>query len=45
MLKLTEHVVITILFLYKQKDWWNSDIQNFYSEIWIFAYFTQNIAI
>ena len=32
MLKLTEHVEITI-FLYKQKPWWNSDIQNFYSEI------------
>ena len=31
---------ITISLLYKQKTRWNSDIQNFYSEIWIFAYFT-----
>ena len=48
MLKLTEHVGITIFLLYKQKPRWNSDIQNFYSEILnfiIFAYFTQNIAI
>ena len=33
MLKLTEHVGITIFLLYKQKTRWNSDIQNFYSEI------------
>ena len=33
MLKLTEHVEITIFLLYKQKTRWNSDIQNFYSEI------------
>ena len=33
MLKLTEHVGITISLLYKQKTRWNSDIQNFYSEI------------
>ena len=33
MLKLTEHVRITIFLLYKQKTRWNSDIQNFYSEI------------
>ena len=41
MLKLTEHVGITISLLYKQKkqktkqkqNRWNSDIQNFYSEI------------
>ena len=33
MLKLTEHVVITISLLYKQKPQWNTDIQNFYSEI------------
>ena len=33
MLKLTEHVGITISLLYKQKTQWNSDIQNFYSEI------------
>ena len=36
MLKLTEHVGITIFLLYKQKKKktrWNSDIQNFYSEI------------
>ena len=43
MLKLTEHVGITISLLYKQKTRWNSGIQ-FYSEIWIFAYFTQKIA-
>ena len=29
MLKLTEHVGITISLLYKQKTRWNSDIQNF----------------
>ena len=43
MLKLTEHVGITIFLLYNQKTRWNSDIQNFYSEIWIFwifAYFS-----
>ena len=33
MLKLTEDVGITIFRLYKQKTRWNSDIQNFYSEI------------
>ena len=36
MLKLTEHVGITISLLYKQKKKkkrWKSDIQNFYSEI------------
>ena len=33
MQKLTEHVGITISLLYKQKTRWNSDIQNFYSEI------------
>ena len=33
MLKLKEHVGITIFFLYKQKTRLNSDIQNFYSEI------------
>ena len=33
MLKLTEHVGITISLLYKQKTRWKSDIQNFYSEI------------
>ena len=32
MLKLTEHVGITISLLYKQKTRWNSDIQNFCSE-------------
>ena len=37
MLKLTEHVVITISLLYKQKTRWNSDIQNFYSEIFEFS--------
>ena len=39
MLKLTEHVGITIFLLYKQKTRWNSDIQNFYSEIWNFLNF------
>ena len=42
MLKLTEHVEITISLLYKQKTRWNSDIQNFYSEIlnfWNFRLF------
>ena len=39
MLKLTEHVGITISLLYKQKTWWNSDIQNFYSEILNFLNF------
>ena len=34
MLKLAEHVGITIFLLNKQKTRWNSDIQNFYSEIW-----------
>ena len=33
MLKLAEHVDIIIFLLYKQKTRWNSDIQNFYSEI------------
>ena len=39
MLKLTEHVEITIFLLYKQKTGWNSDIQNFYSEILNFRLF------
>ena len=40
MLKLTEHVGITISLLYKQKKTlWNSDIQNFYSEIFNFRLF------
>ena len=39
MLKLTEHVGITIFLLYKQKIRWNSDIQNFYSEILNFLNF------
>ena len=38
-LKLTEHVGITIFLLYKQKTRWNSDIQNFYSEILYFRLF------
>ena len=38
-LKLTEHVRITISLLYKQKTRWNSDIQNFYSEIFNFRLF------
>ena len=46
MLKLTEHVVITIFLLYKQKTRWNSDIQNFYSEIFDFSpIFRKKIAI
>ena len=39
MLKLTEHVGITISLLYKRKTRWNSDIQNFYSEILNFRLF------
>ena len=40
MLKLTEHVGITIFLLYKQKTQWNSDIQNFYSKILNFLNFS-----
>ena len=39
MLKPTEHVGITIFLLYKQKTRWNSDIQNFYTEILNFRLF------
>ena len=39
MLKLIEHVGISISFLYKQKTDWNSDIQSFYSEIFNFRLF------
>ena len=39
MLKLTEHVGIFIFRLKKQKTRWNSDIQNFYSEILKFLNF------
>ena len=39
MLKLTEDVGVTISLLYKQKTRWNSDIQNFYSEILNFRLF------
>ena len=39
MLKLTERVGITILRVYEQKTRWNSDIQNFYSEILNFRLF------
>ena len=39
MLKLTEHVGITIFRLYEQKTRWKSDIQNFYSEILNFSNF------
>ena len=45
MLKLTEHVGITIFLLYnqkkkkKKKKRWNSDIQNFYSKILNFLNF------
>ena len=39
LLKLTEHVRITISLLYKQKPRLNSDIQNFYSEILNFRQF------
>ena len=45
MLKLTEHVWITIFLLYKQKNRWNSDFRTFIAKFWIFAYFMQNIAI
>ena len=48
MLKLTEHIGITIFLLYEQKTRWNYDIQNLYSEIlnfWNFRYFPQKIAI
>ena len=40
-LKLREHVGITIFFLHKQKTFWykNSDIQNFYGEILKFRLF------
>ena len=38
-LKLAEHVGITTFLLYKQKTPWNSDIQNFYSEILNFRLF------
>ena len=40
MLKHTEHVGITMLLLYEQKTRWNSDIQNFYSEILNFFEFS-----
>ena len=40
MLKLTEHVGITIFLLYKQNTRWNSDIQNFYSENFEFFEFS-----
>ena len=39
MLRLTEHVGISIFLFYKQKTLWNSDIQNFYSEILNFLNF------
>ena len=39
MLKLTEHVGITIFLLYKQKTRLNSDILNFYGEILNFLNF------
>ena len=39
MLKLTEHVGITISLLYKQTTRWNSDIQNFDSAILNFRLF------
>ena len=39
MLKPIEHVGSTIFLLYKQKTRWNSDIQNFYSEILNFSLF------
>ena len=42
MLKLTEHVGITNSLFYKQKTRWNSDIQNFYSEILNFRLFNAN---
>ena len=45
MLKLTEHVGITIFLLYEQKTRWNSDIQNFYSEIIIIKYCLYDIFV
>ena len=45
MLKLTEHVGITIFLLYKQKTRWNSDIQNFYGEILNLRLFDAKITI
>ena len=45
MLKLTEHVGITIFFLYKQKTRLNFDIQNFYSEILIFLLFIMQMHV
>ena len=44
MLKLTEHVGTTIFLLYDQKTRWNSDIQNFYSEILNFRLFLRKIS-
>ena len=45
-LKLTKYVGITTFLLYKQKTGWNFDIQNFFiAKFWIFAYFSQKIAI
>ena len=45
MLKLTEHVGITIFLLYKQKLGEILKFRTFIVKFWIFAYFTQNIAI
>ena len=45
MLKLTEHVGITIFLLYKQKPGEILIFRTFIAKFWIFAYFTQNIAI
>ena len=44
MLKLTEHVGITIFLLYKQKIRRSSDIQNFHSEILNFRLFLRKIS-
>ena len=38
-LKLTKHIGITTFLFNKQKTRWNSDIQNFYSEILNFRLF------
>ena len=45
MLKLTEHVGITIFLLYKQKPGEILIFRTFIVKFWIFAYITQNIAI
>ena len=45
MLKLTEHVGIFISLLYKQKPGEILIFRTFIAKLWIFAYFTQKVAI